>query len=71
MVPEWDFRLTSEIEAEGCAPATDSPVAGLDRMRPMVTADGTLMVFCIGCGDPMPLEQALAHTCDLPPAGRL
>ena len=44
------------------------PLASGFRRLPSI---GEAMVFCIGCGDPMPLSAALTHGCDLPPAGRL
>jgi len=65
---EWDFTLPA-VEPVG----VDSPAvldAALFRPVPS-TGIGEAMVFCIGCGDPMTLSAALAHRCELPPAGWL
>jgi hypothetical protein len=68
---EWDFTLPSVTpEMPECEPVLAVPV--LDSFRPIPsTGIGEAMVFCIGCGDPMTLSEALAHGCPLPPAGRL
>lgn len=46
------------------------PLSSSFRLIP-TTGIRDAMVFCVGCGEPMPLNAALAHTCDLPPAGML
>lgn len=65
MALEWDFSLP--------APATtpeDEPNP-LENFRAMPPVNGESMVYCIGCGDPMTLMEALDHGCELPPPGRL
>jgi len=53
-------------------PAVADPVGGRPApFRPIPGSIGDAMVYCIGCGEPMPLDQALSHGCPLPPAGRL
>ena len=65
---DWDFTLPGEVSA----PAEADPVGGRPApFRPVTGSIGDAMVYCIGCGEPMSLDAALAHTCDLPPAGRL
>jgi hypothetical protein len=70
-VVEWDFTLpsvTPELPGLDCEPAA---LPSLDSFRAIPGAIGDAMVYCIGCGEPMTLDAALAHGCPLPPAGRL
>jgi hypothetical protein len=69
MALEWDFTLPGEVSAP--APSVADQHRVLDNFRAMPKVGDTLMVFCLGCGDPMPLTEALSHGCDLPPAGEL
>ena len=77
---EWDFTLpgASDVDALGAAVAKVAPVVWededrfkADNFRPMPSVDDALMVYCIGCGEPMPLVEAIGHGGDLPPAGML
>ena len=69
---EWDFTVP--------APAPVESVPDLERpemheappvsvpFRTIPGAIGDAMVYCVGCGDPIPLDDALTHNCDIPPA---
>lgn len=64
---DWDFSLP--VSAPESAPEIANK---LDSFRPVPTTGiGEAMVFCIGCGDPMTLDAALTHMCELPPPGWL
>ena len=70
MALEWDFTLPGEVPAPTPEP---EPWHGFkaENFRAMPKVGETLMVFCLGCGEPMPLADAIGHGCDLPPAGLL
>lgn len=75
---EWDFTVpvpglasaAPAVPAPAPAPvAPNDAVVRLQRMRPLPSADGKLMVFCWACGEPMYTDEMTAHECDMPAPG--